>query len=152
MNLQSKCNSCGQLLTLAVDESYAALGDPANLLAAVVCNRCADLHERKHQLTTGIFDLCFALDRGVKRERLDRIRDLLATQTRKYAEVIALIQGNDRIIWDEGFPQLLFDNPDKCPIILRKYRKDCALYHKPKPKTTVTVSPPAVRALPYSDH
>ena len=148
MKFSTTCNCCRCALTVTADDAYMDLGDPLKLLAAVVCNRCADLHDREHNLRHAIFELCFTLDRGVKIQRAERIRVLLSDACCKYAEVIALMQGNDTILFDEAFPQLLYDQPSKCPLILRKYRRDCARTFIPRP----TLATASVPSLPYSDH
>lgn len=146
MKLETRCHCCHCKLTLTVDDAYMELGDPMKLLAAAVCNSCHDHHEREVRIRFSIFDLCLALDRGVKRERADRIRVLLSDATRKYAEIIALIQDRDTMLFEEAFPQMLFDHPEQCPKILRKYRKDCARKFIPEPAGA------NASTLPYKDH
>lgn len=151
MKFETRCNCCHTLLTVTADDAYMELGDPLKLLAAVVCNKCADQHERETRIRSGIFDLCFALDRGVKADRAQQIRVLLSTACRKYADIIATIQGNDDIVFEEAFPQLLFDQPSKCPLILRKYRKDCARSRSAVPHAGPLQAAPSPAALPYKD-
>jgi hypothetical protein len=153
MKLETRCNCCHSPITVNVDDDYMDLGDPLKLLDAAVCNSCHDQHERETRIRSTIFDLCFALDRGVKAERAQRIRVLLSEACRKYAEVIAVIQDRDTILYEEAFPQLLYDQPAKCPLILRKYRKDCARTHRGgtgDPPVAAGNLPAA--SLPYKDH
>jgi len=154
--IQGECRICRTPLRLRVDNEYAELGhDPMNLLKVVVCNRCADNHTRERRISDAIFNVCFTLCRKTTQEQRVTLRCALETLTRKYAEVIALIQDNDTIIWDNEFPQTLFEHPAECPRILRKYRRDCARIPRTQRfpvEAAVSVGPPEPAAsLPYKD-
>jgi hypothetical protein len=64
----------------------------------------------------------------------------------------------DQVVWDDAFPQLLFDHPSQCPKILHKYRQDCAKGRRRRftPATVAdtsveTEAVPALPSLPYAD-
>jgi hypothetical protein len=125
MNRATECQFCSKLLVLWVDPQYAAMGDPMKLLKLAACNTCADLRVRHRKIEETIAHCCTALNQGVRKSDMQAFRDTLATATRKYAEVIAQMHGSDTMVWDESFPELLADRPDRWGVILSKYTRDC---------------------------
>lgn len=127
--IQSKCQRCQKPITLKCHDSYTGTFKPENLLHLVVCNECHDRHVRQRKLEDVIGDVCIAISRKPDAEELRALKSTLRKATRKYADVIAEVTGRETVLWDEAFPELLFDYPTRWPVILRKYRQDCSREH-----------------------
>lgn len=126
MNHACNCKFCGKNLVVIVDDTYAELGDPFKLLRFAACNRCADIRERKRKLEESIRKVCIGVQRSSSKDlkaEMSFAMTQLEPLTRKYAVLVADWHNKSGYMWEESFPSLLIEKPDRVNDILAQYWK-----------------------------
>lgn len=126
MNHACNCKFCGKNMVVEIDNDYAELGDPFKLLQYAACNHCADLRERKRTLDQGIRKICISLTRCSMKD-LKAATSFAKTQldalTRKYAVLVSDWYNKSGYLWDEEFPTMMLEKPERVNDILTQYWK-----------------------------
>lgn len=127
---EAKCKFCRKELHLKMDSACPkAMADFWLTIAA--CDRCADYRTGLDRLSGAMTNVCRALmlvrgGEAANRERVEeRCRTLLTELTRKYAELVCDFY-RKTTVWEPGFPEMLFNHPEKAGTALGVYRKGMA--------------------------
>ncbi len=125
-----ECKMCKRKMVVSIDDDYAALGDPLNLLKLATCNRCADLRMRRSRIEDAIYKVCMMIiQTGTKpnaegkpaKEAAIVANEILSRLTKQFALLVADWCGRSGMIWQPDFPLMLIENPDKWASILENY-------------------------------
>lgn len=125
MIIKGRCKICHRPLDLECDDDYD-LGDPFKLAAMVTCNRCYDQRGRYAVLHREIGTICKSITStpiAKRHELLLESREPIQILTKKYAEAFQEFNGGPEVVWDDEFPQMILDHPDKWFKILEDYRR-----------------------------
>lgn len=134
MRKETTCKFCRKPVFIEIDDEYAKLGDPMNLIRLAACNRCADLRDEKRKLEDKINVLCTWLLQLSEPGRIKARDKALASFTRvteKYASLVASWL-NGQKYFDSSFPESLFNRPDDWPNIISAYWKICREANPPR--------------------
>ena len=124
------CKFCQKPITVEIDDTYAALGDPLKLLGLACCDRCADLRVEHRKLEANIMHLCRIreLDPKVAKAREQSHRSTLEKLLKQYANMIARFHFMEGMSWDDASLELIMDKPEAWSSVLKelwKMFKDC---------------------------
>ena len=126
MNHAANCKFCKREMVVQVDDGYAPLGDPYKLMRLAACNRCADLRTRRHSLEQSIQTVCRTIAYCTAKGRdaaIARAKPMLDALTRKYCVLVADWHNMSGYLWDEAFPAMLIEKPERFGDILHGYWK-----------------------------
>lgn len=123
MKKNTTCKFCRIPLTLAMDDDYAALGDPFKLVKFAACNRCADYQETHRRLHAAIGATCYQLmiTKASDKPRLEQLRDILLKSTRRFAQLVCDYVKAATLNWSEDLVDELMKKPRFFPRILADY-------------------------------
>lgn len=123
MTKQTHCKFCRCVIYLRYDEAYERIGDFLKLEQLGCCDRCADLREERRRITDQIKSACHWVSQipDQKRNATKGLMQLLSELTMRYAKLVAKWHNLDGHWWDEAFPEMMRDHPDKWPKILADY-------------------------------
>lgn len=116
MKYATHCKFCKKPITIQIDDSYDALGDPLKILPLAACNACADLRVLRRNLEKTIATICNRLifssgkaDAAV----LQKSRTALTHWTKEYAKMVAQFHGTDGSCWDEAIVETILESPNQ---------------------------------------
>ena len=120
------CPHCGGKVTLRRHPACDDRDWPA-IESFTCCNRCADHHNARNKTTDAIFKVCASaycaqLTRTQSRDDAQRSRDALNILTKRLATIECDFYGVQNF-WEDSFPSLLFERPDKSGNILADYTR-----------------------------
>lgn len=131
MNFAYKCKFCGKPGIVTGDDEGLKTIKPEIWLPKICCNRCGDFMVAKRRVTDAIARTCRMIINSRFKPLADRAesdRDYLAcltAQTKRYAH-LACEYHRLTNVWDEAFPRMLFEQPDKAGIALKIYLRGLA--------------------------
>ena len=120
MIVELKCQFCGRVGRVIVDDQYAALKDPQGLYNRYSCDPCGDFRQRKRQTFNKLKWICETLATGQVngKEDLERVRKNLKTLLMRYAVNLAKHRGVDSPDWDEAILDALMAKPSSLSSVL----------------------------------
>ena len=125
MKHATNCKFCQIPITLEIEDSYAALGDPMKLIPFAACNRCADLRVRRRiiesEIKRSVAPLIIAPIATA--EQNSTARERLIPLTKKYATLIADWVGSKTSQWETSIPESIIENPEQWTNILSRLWK-----------------------------
>lgn len=109
----------------------------------LVCNPSYDRREKFRTAERQIVEACTQLDRIAKMKMDDSMRFNLVKKyrvgltsaTRRYAESMADFRNLAEVMWHEDFVDQLVEVPERCGVILKRYREGLAGLPKADPVT-----------------
>lgn len=115
MKTETTCKFCKKGIEVEIDDEYADLGDPFNLLPMASCNRCADLRMRRMRLLDMIRALAMTLLGERNEAALDELkgemRETAQKLVRKFRELAEDWHHGDCGPWDETMVDALLNGP-----------------------------------------
>jgi len=132
MNFAFKCKFCGKPGVVTGDDAGLEIIKPEKWIPNICCNRCGDYMVRKRKNQTAIFNLCRSLEtsrfnlRGEKLNDMEnRVRERLVDATKALCSIVCNYY-RTTTVWDQEFPAMLMDKPDKAGVVIGVYIRSVA--------------------------
>lgn len=117
----ANCRICKKEILLTVDDDYAAMRDPVSLIKMATCKHCFDKYSARERIHDGIYKACCSLLSCTEDSRINGIKIVLETLTKKYAKWLADCH-NATPVWQQDFVDLLMRDPANWSRTLKNYR------------------------------
>lgn len=143
MNHTTTCRFCHKPITLEIDDDYAALGDPLNVLKLAACDHCAVLRVNRKRLEEKIQRACSYLEFLGTSDAKQRsiLRNILLSLSRKYGQLIVSWHNETGNFDSPVIAAKLADDPSNWKEHLSEYWSIFPQWRDNKPQST----------LPYKD-
>jgi hypothetical protein len=122
MKHATNCKFCKKPITVTIDDAYAELGDPLNLIRIASCNECADIRVERRKLEGKIGFACDRVVRAGKMDEEERLEhyDGLRKLTQEYAGMISRWHHKEGLAWEEEVVRVIIDNPKQWREVISK--------------------------------
>ncbi len=121
------CKACRKPIEVFVSSDYAEVGDHLGLLPMATCDRCYDYVTGKTDVVQKIFKVCADLMAARRGKEGDRLREanekffgILCGLSKRYARIVSSYYRSN-YHWNEEFPKLFMDAPDRAGAALQNY-------------------------------
>ena len=127
MKVPAKCKICSKPLVLEIDDDYAEVGDPNNLIPMATCNKCFDIREDILKYQKFILNWCsrvMTVPQKGRQQKLETCRQAIYSSSKKFCAAVARSHNANSDLWSVDIVDLLVDNPDRAGAILGKFRHE----------------------------
>lgn len=121
MRIEAKCKFCSRPLSLSVDDEYAKLGDPYQLIKFSACNPCADFQLARRSIAESMRKRCLPLiGRKLTEEAQTKHCEAFTLLVKRFMRLYSEKLHQPMPDWDEGIVDALLATPGNYGDILAR--------------------------------